>query len=557
MQLLFGHQGIGWRRYGLWLLVAIAYVLCARFGLKYAVVAGVVTLAWLPSGLAVASLIRLGPSAWPGVAAGAFLSNASIGMPFSVVTGISAGNTFEAAAAALVWTRLAALGAPSLRDVRGVLVLLGAAALGAVVSATAGVASLTVGDVVTRNDAPWAWLMWWMGDATGVLIAAPILMKWANHHCGRGIAHVVEALVLLVAVASTTVILFDTSEFGQVGHYPTAFAIYPFVIWAALRFGVPGAGCVTLIIALLSILGTTQGKGPFQVGLPVYSMIRWWLFNTFIATTGLLLGASSTQRRTAEAALMEAKAELEHKVAERTHVLTKVNRALQDQMALRQRLELEVIRISEDEHRKIGQELHDGLGQHLTGIAFLAEALAGQLTATLPGLAGSAQRITRLVNESISMTRSMAKGLCPVAVEAGGLVGGLTQLASLTADHHGIDCRYVGAASVEVPDRLCAINLFRIAQEAVNNAVRHGKAREVLIAITAENGRYRLSVSDDGIGFDPKRRAQPEGLGLSIMNYRANAVGATLELHWKPDGGIDVSVFFGLRISGDNSDGAS
>ena len=534
---------LGWR-IALTVLVTIGYVASARFGLKYAAVTGVVTLTWLPSGWALASLLRLGSGVWPGIAAGAFLANTAIGLRLPVVAGITAGNTLEAVTAAFLFTGLAKCDA-SLRDVQGAVALVGAAALSAIVSASAGVASLTLGDVIRPEDGLWAWLMWWMGDTTGMLIATPVLMGWANHpHTSRlpPAIQALEATALLGTLGVATWVIFDASDFGDAGHYPTAFAVYPFVIWGALRFGVPGAASVTLIIALVTMLATTHGNGPFVVSLPTYSLIRWWLFDTFVATTGLLLGASSAERRIAEAALARAKEELEHQVEKQTRTLTNISRDLHDQIALGQRLETEVIQASEKEQRNIGQELHDGLGQHLTGIAFLSEALTGELRAKLPALAGAAQEITRLVNESVSMTRSIARGLCPVALESGDLVAGLKQLARQSRERHGIDCTYLGDASVRMADG-CAINLLRIAQEAVNNAIRHGRARRIVISSTnTENGKYRMSVSDNGTGFDPKHLGQREGLGLHIMHYRANAIGATLELRRKPEGGMDVSV---------------
>ena len=543
VQRLRADESTGWRRVGLIALTAAVYFAAARVGLEYAVVAGVVTLTWLPSGLALASLLKLGAGVWPGIAAGAFLTNASIGIPLPVVAGITAGNTLEAVTAAALFTSCAKPNA-SLRNVRGVLALVGAAAISAMISASAGVASLTLGGVIPPDNGLWAWLMWWMGDTTGILIGTPLLMCLPRRPRATRLTPILvfEAITLAGFLGMATWIVFRASGFSNAGHYPTAFAVYPFVIWGALRFGVPGVGTVTLIIAFASMLATTHGTGPFVVSLPTYSLIRWWIFMTIVATSGLLLGASSEERRAAQGALVRAKEELEHRVEKRTRALTQTNRHLREQIALSQRLENEVIQVSEGEQRKIGQELHDGLGQHLTGVAFLSEALAEELRPRIPDLASAAQRIAGLVNESIAMTRAIARGLYPVSLESGGLAGGLKELASEARERHGIDCRYLREADVEIPDGLCAINLFRIAQEAVNNAIRHGKARRVVIRTTAENGKYRMSVSDDGSGFDPKRSEQHEGLGLHLMHYRANSIGAMLDLRRNPEGGMDVSV---------------
>jgi integral membrane sensor domain MASE1 len=193
--------------------------------------------------------------------------------------------------------------------------LVGAAAISAMISASAGVVSLTLGGVVPSDNGLWAWLIWWMGDTTGILIGTPLLMCLPQRHRAMRLSRILvfEAITLVGFLGIATWIVFRVSEFSNAGHYPTAFAVYPFVIWGALRFGVPGAGTITLIIAFASMLTTTHEAGPFVVSLPTYSLIRWWIFNTIVATSGLLLGASSEERRAAQGALVRAKEEIEHR----------------------------------------------------------------------------------------------------------------------------------------------------------------------------------------------------------------------------------------------------
>jgi len=209
---------------------------------------------------------------------------------------------------------------------------------------------------------------------------------------------------------------------------------------------------------------------------------------------------------------------------------------------MRKSLEREVIQVSEDQQTRLGQELHDGLGQHLTGVAFLGEALAEQLSNHLPTLRHSAQEIVRLVNDAISTTRSLARGLCPAILESGGLVAALQQLADETSQRCGIQCIFDCKNSTHPADKIVVINLYRIAQEATNNAIRHGKAKRISIELVTVDGKHHLLVSDDGVGFNPSVMTNPAGLGHHIMGYRARVIGASLDIHSRPEGGTQVSV---------------
>lgn len=206
----------------------------------------------------------------------------------------------------------------------------------------------------------------------------------------------------------------------------------------------------------------------------------------------------------------------------------------------RKRLEREIIDVSEEEQKRIGQELHDGLGQHLTGIAFLSKALEQKLSAQGAAEARDAANIVGFVNQAVSKTRSLARGLFPVELEANGLMSALEQLAANVAALYGIQCEFRCNTPVLVYDNIVAINLYRIAQEAINNAVKHSKASRILVELTEVGGRVQLSVSDDGIGFE--RSPSGKGMGLHIMEYRARLIGSSLEIRRRPEGGAVVSV---------------
>jgi signal transduction histidine kinase len=192
-------------------------------------------------------------------------------------------------------------------------------------------------------------------------------------------------------------------------------------------------------------------------------------------------------------------------------------------------LEKEVLEISNREQTRIGQDLHDGLGQHLTGITFLTRALENRLASQALPEASNAAEIGKLVLQALSQTRSLARGLFPVELEASGLVAGLRELAGTVEKMFDISCTVDCEEDVDVQDRSAQTHLFRLAQEAVNNSVKHGKAKKVQISLKSADDKYVLSISDDGAGL-PADGPKLKGLGLRIMNYRAQKVGGTLEI---------------------------
>jgi PAS domain S-box-containing protein len=203
------------------------------------------------------------------------------------------------------------------------------------------------------------------------------------------------------------------------------------------------------------------------------------------------------------------------------------------------RLEKAILEISGREERRIGQDLHDGLGQHLTGIAFMSKVLAGKLADKELAEAGDANKIVRLVNEAVHKTRELSRGLLPVAADPRGLMSALDHYASEVEDLFGLDCRFECDQPVLIYNDAIANHLYRIAQEAVNNAIKHGAARHIRIRLCPESDGLVLVIRDDGRGLPPDVR-NSTGMGLHIMNYRATMIGATLQLQRSPEGGTSV-----------------
>lgn len=212
----------------------------------------------------------------------------------------------------------------------------------------------------------------------------------------------------------------------------------------------------------------------------------------------------------------------------------------------REQLEKALLNISAREQRRIGQDLHDGLGQHLTGIAFMAKVHEDSLAKANVANAADAAKIVRLVNEAVYKTRVMAHGLFPVMSDAQGLMSALKVWAREVEDVFGVPCRFECDPPVLIEDNEAATHLFHIAQEAVNNAIKHGNATNLVLRLTVEDGSGILMIADDGIGISEGNQSS-QGMGLHIMKYRSEMIGGRLKVKRNETRGTTVSCVFPMK----------
>lgn len=295
------------------ILLAGIYFATAKLGLQLASAHPSITAVWPPTGIALTALVLRGYKMWPGVALGAALANAFTGdAPLLTVFGIAIGNTLEALLGAYLLVRVARF-RPSLERVRDVLALVVlAAGLSTIASATVGVTSLWIGDQINAGDLPSAWRVWWLGDMGGDLLVAPFLLVIASGaRLSRRPGTIAEACTLVCAVAGLSLLLFSQDT-------PLTYLIFPSLIWAALRFRQLGATVSSLIVATIAGIYVENDLGPFTRGAADDSLLLSQTFTGVAGVTALLLAAITSERRQAAAELRRAHARLEEKVEERT-----------------------------------------------------------------------------------------------------------------------------------------------------------------------------------------------------------------------------------------------
>lgn len=229
-------------------------------------------------------------------------------------------------------------------------------------------------------------------------------------------------------------------------------------------------------------------------------------------------------------------------------------RQLAAAIAEREGLERALLQISEREQMRIGQDLHDGLGQHLAGIELMSQVLEQNLSAKkLKPEAARAADIAKHVREAISQTRLLARGLSPFVLESEGLVSALKELAHRTETVFHVTCEFHTTGKLAISEAV-ANHLYRIAQEAVTNAIKHGKAKRIDIQLVGQSvpsePELVLSVKDDGAGL-PDILLEKSGIGLRIMQYRAGMIGGALTTERIPSGGTIVRCTVGRTVPGE------
>jgi signal transduction histidine kinase len=256
-------------------------------------------------------------------------------------------------------------------------------------------------------------------------------------------------------------------------------------------------------------------------GIPA---VGFWNIGMAFASFALFAGILSKLRTLVR--------ELDRRVHERTA-------ALQREMAERRRLDQEIAKVADRERRRLGQDLHDKLGQHLTGTALTAQALKEKLAARSAPEVDDAEKLVRYVEDGIDLTRNLARGLFSPELEADGLIVALQNLAENVRERFDVNCVFDGEESIRIQDPTISNQLYRIAQEAVTNSVKHAAAKQIDIRLAMDGSELVLTIVDDGVGFPDKLQSQ--GLGLHLMRHGAALSGARFDVRRNNPSGTIVT----------------
>lgn len=334
-----------------------------------------------------------------------------------------------------------------------------------------------------------------------------------------------EQLPTATIVVATSVLLLLVGAFDYltgVHLSVSAFYLLPVSLAAWTAGWAFGISIAALAVVVWTIVGTLSGDADFSTSYVVVwnAVIQ---LTTYAVVVGTLTSLRALQRQ------------LEARVAQRAAALTA-------EIANRERLQRELLEVSEREQRRFGQDLHDGLCQHLAATAIAGQVLSEKLTARNPGESKDARKVVELIEQGIILSHQLAKGLHPVDMDAAGLMQALQEFTNNTSELHRIACRFECDSPVLIHDPDTAGHMFRIAQEAVRNSIKHSGAKNIVIRLDTLDEGLLLSVEDDGSGIVEKAEPPPHsGMGLRIMAHRSRVIGAIFELRDGAQGGTIVS----------------
>jgi signal transduction histidine kinase len=504
------------------------YFAAGKLGLSLAFVHASATAVWPPTGIALAAFLFLGPRVWPGVLIGAFLVNfTTAGSPLSSA-GIAVGNTLEGLLAAYLVERYAN-GRHAFERLRDVFrFAFFAAVIGPVVSATIGVTSLCAAGNAQWSDFGPIWLTWWLGDAGGALIVAPLLIIWANDprplSWDRGRAF--ELVMFASALALTVLLIFGGLPPFLGKAYPTTFLAFPVLVWAAFRFGPRAAAVALIILSGAAIWGTLRGFGPFASGPPAESLLLLQAFMAVAAVMTLALAAAEAELRRTEAA----------KIAERDEFLAVAAHELKTPITS--------LRLAVQYLRRV---VEDG------GVAENQ-----QLRPSLLTIEQQSFRLGRLVTELLETVRLRAGRIVLDQRQANvaEVVAKSVRDAQAGTSRHEIAL----SAPRRLDARLDALRLEQVVTNLLDNAIKFSPSGgRIDVELSApERGAVRLVVRDHGIGIAVEHRShiferfyqsQPNdqraglGLGLYVSRQIVELHGGRIEAEFPEDGGTRLVVW--------------
>lgn len=458
------------------LLLAALYAVLARLGLTLATIGRSVTLVWPPTGLALVFVYLHGWRLGAGVFLGALIVNATTpGVPLAVAVGMATGNTAEAMLGA--WLLRAAGFRPGLRRPRdGVVLIVLAALVSTLASATLGPLSLWLGGVIPRGALFEAARSWWLGDLMGNLVVAPLLFVWFSSQAERRWSSILEGALLLLSLLTITFLVFTHPLIFLLAAQP--YAVFPFLIWAALRLGPLGTTLANFLVSAVSVWATAGGQGPFARPALSESLLLLQAFMAVVSVTSLIMGATAAERA-------DALRGREDFISVASHEMRTPLTALQLQVR-------RMLRLIDKSAKAAPGPTGEGPPEDFARGLEVADRQVNRLAHTTEVLLD----LARLRSESLSLSkervdlvaliRDAVESLGPVAREAG---------SSVRIEANGT----AGAIWGEWD----GVRLQQVVINLLDNAIKYGAGKPIIVAARADDRAAVVTVRDEGPGIDP------------------------------------------------------
>jgi signal transduction histidine kinase len=476
------------------LLVAAGYYASAKLGQTLRYTASVSAI-WPPAGFGIAALYLWGLRWWPGILIAELVINAellidSTSLPLGSLLGQQAGNMAEIVVGAMLLRRLVGRRA-ALDRAEQVGGAIAAVAAATAISATVGTVSMLAGGVIEPADMTGFWRTWWLGDLAGGLVVLPLALAWAHDPAAAWLRiRSWEGALLIGAVTALGVIAVSTEE-------PITYVVFPALIWAAFRFGPPGATLAIAIATGLAIGITANDVGPFFKQPIDHRTLSTQVYIVVTALATLFMAAVVSERERSARALADAR---RHEGEQ-----------------------------AEEERRRIARDLHDSVSQALFSTLLHARTAQKALDASAPEpLIRSLGTIADLTRGAQSEMRALIYELRRDPVEHG-LVDALERHAARVGARDGLEVDVRGPEDSLGLPREVEMQLFAIAREALANVVKHAGARTARISVRRSAGRVVVEIRDDGRGFDAAS-GHPGHFGLESMRSRAAELGGSLTI---------------------------
>ncbi len=518
-------------------LVAVAYAGTAAVSLVLAIPPGYASAVWPPAGIALAAWLAFGSRIWPAILIGAALANFGVSdTPAAVALAIGAGNTAEAALAGLLVARFVGI-RHRFESPAAVWRFAAIALVAPMLAATNGVLTLALSGQVPWGDFATHWTTWWLGDATGIIIAAPLLLSWSEERTSRTPGERrIEAQLFAALLTLLCLTVVWTRRFPADLVREFVFLLIPLVTWAAARLNQRAVTAASFAVAVVATIDLLDGAASMFTRLPLNeTLLLLQLFVSAVALAGLTLSASTGELVRVNAKLDAARSDLERLLRERTEEL---DRTIAHQILLARRM----VKIRDEERTRLAADLHDGVAQDVTSLAVVLDVMLAERRAKGPAWFGERlQEAMAIARRAGTALRQAINGLHEPSLDVNPLATVLRRYAAEFEARTGILVNVEAVPAREILPLNAKVALLRICLEALANAEKHADADSVRVVLHRDARTVRLVVEDNGRGFDPAAVSRASaGAGLMIMRERATALRARFDVVSRPGAGTRV-----------------